>query len=135
MALEYLDIVKEEIPCKSPVDPTELSNDEEFQFDCHSGISCFNACCKNIDITILPHDILRLKNRLKMPSSQWVNSDTVPFPMDQHELPGLKLATHEVSKACVFLSEERCQAHENRPASGRYYAPGSMGIRREGKAT
>ncbi len=134
MALEDLDKIKEEIPYESPVDPSELSNDDEFQFDCHSGISCFNTCCRNIDITILPYDILRLKNRLKMSSSQWVNSYTVPFAMDQHELPGLKLATHEGSKACVFLSEEGCQVYEDRPTSCRYYALGSMGIRREGKA-
>ena len=133
MALEDLDKIKQEIPYESPVEPTELSNEDEFQFDCHPGISCFNECCRNIDITILPYDILRLKNRLKMSSSQWVNSYTVPFSMDQHDMPGLKLATHEGTKACIFLSEEGCQVYEDRPTSCRYYALGSMGIRREGK--
>ena len=134
MALEDLDKIKDEIPYESPVAPTELSNNDEFQFDCHPGISCFNACCKNIDITILPYDILRLKNRLDMSSSHWVNSYTVPFSMDQHQLPGLKLATQEGNKACIFLSDEGCQVYEDRPTACRYYALGSMGIRREGKA-
>lgn len=134
MALEDLDKIKDEIPYESPVAPTELSNNDEFQFDCHPGISCFNACCKNIDITILPYDILRLKNRLGMSSSHWVNSYTVSFAMDQHQLPGLKLATQEGNKACIFLSDEGCQVYEDRPTACRYYALGSMGIRREGKA-
>lgn len=134
MAIEDLDKIKDEIPYESPVAPTELSNDDEFQFDCHPGISCFNACCRNIDISILPYDILRLKNRLGISSSKWVNSYTVPFAMDQHQLPGLKLATQEGNKACVFLSEEGCQVYEDRPTACRYYALGSMGIRREGNA-
>lgn len=134
MALADLDKIKNEIPYASPVAPSELGSDDEFQFDCHPGISCFNACCKNIDITILPYDILRLKNRLGISSSQWVNSYTVPFPMDQHQLPGLKLATQEGSKACVFLNKDGCQVYEDRPTACRYYALGSMGIRREGKA-
>lgn len=133
MALEDLDKIKDEIPYESPVSPTELSNDDPFQFDCHPGVSCFNACCKNIDITILPYDIMRLKNRENISSSKWVNSYTVPFAMDQHQLPGLKLATQEGSKACVFLSDEGCQVYEDRPTACRYYALGSMGIRREGK--
>lgn len=115
MALEDLDRIKEDIPYNSPVDPAELSNDDEFQFDCHPGISCFNECCRNIDITILPYDILRLKNRLKMSSSQWVNSYTVPFAMDQYELPGLKLATREgksvVEDVYFKVKETHCEGH------------------------
>jgi len=134
MALEDLDKIKQGIPYQSPVDPAELGDNDEFRFDCHPGVACFNACCRDIDITVLPYDILRLKNRLGISSSKWVNSYTIPFSMDQHELPGLKLATQEGSKACIFLSEEGCQVYEDRPSACRYYALGSMGIRREGKS-
>lgn len=134
MALEDLDKIKHEIPYQSPVAPSELSSDDEFQFDFHPGISCFNACCKNIDITILPYDILRLKNRQNLSSSQWENSYTVRFSMNQHPLPRLKLATHKGTRASVFLGEKGCQVYQDRPAACRYYAPGSMGIRRKGTA-
>ena len=124
--------IKFEVPYESPVTPVELDLDSEIQFHCHKNISCFNACCKNIDITITPYDIIRLKRRFNMTSSQWVNRFTMPFPMDAHDMPGLKLSTKPGSSACIFLGEEGCSVYEDRPAACRYYALGSMGVRKQG---
>ena len=137
MSVEDLEKIKESIPdqsppYQSPVVPIELDLDSEIQFHCHKNISCFNACCKNIDITLTPYDIVRLKRRFNMTSSQWVNQFTVPFPMDAHEMPGLKLITKPGSSACVFLREEGCSVYEDRPVACRYYALGSMGVRKQG---
>ena len=124
--------IKFEVPYESPVTPVELDLDSEIQFHCHKNISCFNACCKNIDITITPYDIIRLKRRFDMTSSEWVNRYTMPFPMDAHDMPGLKLSTKPGSSACIFLDEEGCRVFEDRPAACRYYALGSMGVRKQG---
>lgn len=132
MSIEDFKKIKQAIPYQSPVVPTELDLDSEIQFHCHKNISCFNACCKNIDITLTPYDIVRLKRRFNMTSSQWVNQFTVPFPMDAHEMPGLKLMTKPGSSACVFLREEGCSVYEDRPVACRYYALGSMGVRKQG---
>lgn len=121
-------------PYQSPVVPIKLDLDSEIQFHCHKNISCFNACCKNIDITLTPHDIIRLKRSFNMTSSQWVNQFTVPFPMDAHEMPGLKLITKPGSSACVFLTEQGCSVYQDRPLACRYYALGSMGVRKQGEA-
>ena len=43
-------------PAGSPIRPVELRDDSTFQFRCHPGIACFNACCKDIDITLTPYD-------------------------------------------------------------------------------
>lgn len=134
MSLEDLEKIKEEIPHESPINPVELTLDSEFQFHCHKNISCFNECCRNIDITLLPYDIQRLKRRAKIPSSEWVGRYTVPYPMDAHEMPGLKLVTKPGSTACVFLTEEGCSVYEDRPTACRYYALGSMGVRKQGAA-
>ena len=134
MARDDLTKIKDEIPWESPVQPVELSPDSEFQFHCHKGISCFNACCKNIDITLMPYDILRLKRRAGLTSSQWVNRHTVPFPMDADEMPGLKMATKPGTTECVFLTEAGCSVYQDRPAACRYYALGSMGVRRQASA-
>ncbi len=120
---------KHEIPLQSPVQPIELRLDSEIQFNCHKGVSCFNACCKNIDITLTPYDVLRLKRRAGLTSSEWVNRYTIPFPMDAHEMPGLKMSTKPGSTECVFLQAEGCGVYEDRPAACRYYALGSMGMR------
>ncbi len=134
MSQDDLDNIKNEIPWASPVQPVELTPDSEIQFNCHKGVSCFNACCKNIDITLMPYDIVRLKRRAGLTSSQWVNRHTVPFPMDAHEMPGLKMATKPGSSECVFLTEAGCSVYEDRPTACRYYALGSMGVRRAASA-
>jgi len=131
MASDDLSKIKENIPYSSPVQPVELSLDDEIQFHCHKDIACFNACCKNIDIHITPYDILRLKRRLDLSSSEFVARYTTPFPMDFHNMPGLKMNTKPGTSECVFLTEEGCSVYEDRPAACRYYALGSMGVRKK----
>lgn len=126
--------IKEEIPFTSPVQPVQLNEDSKMQFDCHPGVSCFNACCKNIDIQLMPYDILRLKRRLDMNSQEFVARHTVPFEMDFHGMPGLKLATKPGSQECRFLGENGCTVYEDRPSACRYYAIGSMDVRKVGSA-
>lgn len=134
MAQDDLKRIADEIPVRSPVEPVELRADSEFQFDCHPGVSCFNACCRNIDITLLPYDIARLKRRAGLTSSQWVARYTLPFPMDAHGMPGLKMATKPGGAECVFLRESGCSVYADRPSACRYYALGSMGVRAAGAA-
>ncbi|MXZ81566.1 MAG: YkgJ family cysteine cluster protein [Gammaproteobacteria bacterium] len=132
MSLDDLKKIKNGAPFESPVNPVELTLDSEIRFHCHKGVSCFNACCRHVDITLTPYDILRLKRRMNMTSSEWVSRYTLPFPMDAHEMPGLKLATKPGSNECVFLRKEGCGVYEDRPAACRYYALGQMGVKRQG---
>lgn len=122
------------IPVQSPVEPVELRATSAFKFDCHRGVPCFNACCRNIDITLLPYDIARLKRRAGLTSSEWVARYTVPFPMDAHDMPGLKMATKPGGAECVFLREDGCSVYADRPSACRYYALGSMGVKPAGGA-
>ncbi len=124
------DDIRDSIPNQSPVQPRELSLDAEFQFDCHPGVSCFNACCKQSDIQLTPYDVIRLKRRLKMTSAEFVARYTVPFEMDQHGMPGLRLATAGKSSCCTFLSDDGCRVYEDRPVACRYYALGNMAMRK-----
>jgi Fe-S-cluster containining protein len=123
-----------DIPFESPVKPTQLGLDDEFQFNCHPGISCFNECCRNIDIQLLPYDIIRLKQRLETTSYEFVARHTLPFHMDAHGMPGLKLMTKPGTRECVFLGEEGCTVYEDRPTACRYYALGNMGVRAKDSA-
>lgn len=122
-------------PFRSPVEPVELSLASEIQFHCHQGVKCFNACCRSIDITLTPYDILRLKRRHNLTSGEFVSRYTIPFAMDHHNMPGLKLASKAESTECVFLTEEGCGVYQDRPAACRYYALGSMGVRKKDEAT
>lgn len=118
-------------PAASPVQPVELGPDSAFRFRCHKDIACFNACCRDIDLQLTPYDILRLKNRLGLSSGEFVARYTVPFEMDAHGMPGLKMATKPGTAECAHLTAEGCAVYEDRPAACRYYALGSMGVRKK----
>lgn len=130
-----MDTLSEAFP-QSPVVPVQLGLDDTFQFNCRKGISCFNKCCQNIDITLTPYDILRLKNRLQLGSKEFLHLHTVPFEMDGHGVPGIKMKTKgEDSTACQFLTEEGCGVYEDRPSACRYYALGLVSMRKFGSST
>ena len=118
-------------PQVSPIQPVELAPDSAFRFRCHKDIACFNACCRDIDLQLTPYDILRLKNRLGLTSGEFVGRYTVPFEMDAHGMPGLKMATKPGTSECIHLTEEGCGVYEDRPAACRYYALGNMAVRKK----
>lgn len=119
----------------SPIQPVTLNLDDSFQFSCHRGIACFNKCCQNIDIQLTPYDILRLKTRLGLNSREFLFRYTVPFEMDGHGVPGLKLRTKDDSMQCEFLTPDGCGVYEDRPTACRYYALGLMSMRKKDSAT
>ncbi|MDH5648531.1 MAG: YkgJ family cysteine cluster protein [Gammaproteobacteria bacterium] len=124
---------KSDIPYQSPLVPNLLAESDLIQFRCHKGIACFNECCRNIDITLTPYDLLRLKQRLELSSKELLNQYTLPFEMDAHGTPGVKLKPVEGGTACQFMTEDGCSVYEDRPTACRYYPLGLMSIRKSGE--
>ncbi len=114
----------------SPVVPEQFDEDHVIKFRCYKGIECFNACCSNIDITLTPYDILRLKNRLGMNSSEFLRKYTVPFEFGKNSIAGVKLLPVEGGTACQFMTEEGCSVYSDRPTACRYYPVGLLSLRR-----
>jgi hypothetical protein len=125
----------ENLPHNSPLQAVKLSLDDTFQFRCHKDIACFNECCKRIDILLTPYDILRLKKRLALTANEFLAQYTVPYEMDSHGMPGVKIRTADDNPACPFLREEGCSVYEDRPTVCRYYALGLMSMRKQDSAT
>lgn len=125
---------KFDLPFKSPTIPEVLSAETRIRFRCYKGISCFNACCKQADVTLAPYDILRLKRRLGLGSSDFIRHHAVPFEMDGDGLPGLKLKTDD-SGTCLQLSGDAgCGVYEDRPTVCRYYPVALLTLREKGSA-
>jgi len=125
----------ENLPHDSPLQTVKLSLDDTIQFRCHKDIACFNECCKRIDITLTPYDILRLKTRLGLTSNEFLAQYTLPYEMDGHGMPGVKIKTADDNPACPFLREEGCSVYEDRPTVCRYYALGLMSMRKQDSPT
>ena len=115
----------------SPVIPSQLSGDAVIQFSCHKGIDCFNACCKNIDIMLTPYDIIRLKQRLGMTSTEFLRQYTEPFEFGKDSIAGVKYKPREGTSECQFVTEEGCSVYEDRPTACRYYPVGLLSTRRQ----
>lgn len=126
----------EEAPFElSPVMPTMLAGDKVIQFRCHKDVGCWNACCANIDITLTPYDILRLKNRLEMSSGDFLKAYTVPYEIDQDGTPGVKFRPVDGGTACQFMKPEGCGVYEDRPTACRYYPVALLSMRNQDEFT
>jgi len=115
----------------SPVMPTMLGGEKVIQFRCHKHVKCWNACCSNIDITLTPYDLVRLKNRLDMSSGDFLKRYTVPYEMDKDGMPGVKLRPVEGGTACQFMQPEGCGVYEDRPTACRYYPVALLSLRNQ----
>jgi len=120
---------------ESPIVPELLPASTEISFRCHKDIKCFNACCSNIDITLTPYDIIRLKQRLDMSSSDFLNEYTVPYEFDKDSIAGVKFKPVEDGTACRFMVDEGCSVYEDRPTSCRYYPVGLVSMRKSDEYT
>lgn len=106
-------------------DAPRLTINDEFQFACHPGVSCFNTCCSDVNIFLTPYDIVRIKNRLGISSEEFLNEYAiVPFSKEQR-LPVvvIKMSSEE-DKSCPFVSEKGCGVYEDRPWACRMYPLG-----------
>ena len=115
----------------SPVMPETFDATREIQFECKKGISCWNACCSNIDISLTPYDILRLKGRLEISSTEFLQQYTVPYELEMDGIAGVKLRPVDEGTACRFMRPEGCDVYEDRPTACRYYPVALLSMRKQ----
>lgn len=108
-----------------------LGPEHRFSFRCHAGLACFNRCCGDVNIVLTPYDLLRLKRRLGLTSTELLARHTVrPFTKDQ-QLPVvlLKLRDDLPGKPCPFVAAEGCTVYPDRPWACRMYPVGMASAR------
>ena len=99
-----------------------------FNFQCDPDVSCFNLCCRNLNLFLYPYDVLRLKNNLNMTSSQFIDQYTDIVMREESYFPDVLLKMAENNeKTCPFLTESGCQVYPDRPDACRTF-PIEMGI-------
>ena len=106
-------------------DYPKLSLEDNFCFSCHSGLKCFNECCKDVNIFLTPYDILRMKKRLGMTSDEFLGKYTKTLAFDEKGMNTVTIKMGEDDeKRCPFVTEEGCTIYEDRPWSCRMYPLG-----------
>ncbi len=114
--------------------PVKLSLDSKFKFKCHKAIKCFTKCCSNIDILLTPYDILRLKNRLRLSSGEFLSKYAYVMIDEKSSLPHVMLKMQDdENKTCPFVTPEGCTVYADRPANCRYYPIGQGTLKKSGE--
>ncbi len=99
-----------------------LSIDDTFCFRCSPQLPCFNACCRDLNQGLTPHDVLRLKHHLGLSSGEFLQRCTVQHIGPETGLPVLSLKPADAGdRACCFLTPGGCRVYPSRPASCRIY--------------
>ncbi len=106
-----------------------LGNDDVFCFRCHAGRSCFNRCCRNLNLFLYPYDVLRLKHALGISSDRFLERyvDVVLRPDNFFPEVLLKMSD-DTQKSCPFLSAAGCTVYADRPGTCRSF-PVEQGLR------
>lgn len=96
-----------------------------FKFRCYKEIECFTKCCADLKLVLTPYDILRMKNRLGIPSVNFLGKYTDQETDSQSRFPMVKLKMNQdEKKSCPFVSPDGCTIYEDRPGACRIYPLG-----------
>jgi uncharacterized protein len=107
------------------IEPVKLGFDSCFKFKCHPGISCFTQCCRGINIILTPYDVIRLKNRLNLPSDEFLAIYTDVHLLEKTDLPVITLKhLDDGQESCPFVRDDGCIVYQDRPTACRYYPLG-----------
>lgn len=108
------------------LDPdSRLSPDDEFCFACGPHVPCFTECCGKLELLLTPYDVLRLKNRLGMSSSDFLDMHTIMRWRTAHGFPEILMKMDPASgKRCPFVTQAGCSVYEDRPGACRIYPLG-----------
>ena len=99
-----------------------LDDNSTFRFRCHPGISCFNRCCRNLNLFLYPYDVVRLKNNLKISSEQFLEKYVDVVLRPDAYFPDVLLHMDENNEmTCPFLSDEGCLVYPDRPDACRTF--------------
>jgi len=109
-----------------PEQVTPLAAGETFRFRCHPDAECFTRCCHELELALTPYDVLRLKNRLKLPSADFLARYALLGEDNPAQaFPQVYLAMNEEQRAaCPFLGSNGCTVYEDRPSACRAYPLG-----------
>lgn len=112
-------------PGLSPEQTRPLTPEECFRFRCHPDVPCFTECCRQLDLSLTPYDVLRLAKATGVTPSQFLDQYAVIEQEEGELFPQVYLAMVDDGRAsCPFVSPQGCGVYQNRPSACRSYPLG-----------
>ena len=116
---------REQLKERIVADCPRLGLDATFRFACHPGVSCFNRCCHDVNIFLSPYDVLRMKKRVGMNSSDFLEKHALMPVQKDMKTPVVMLRMNDdEAKTCPFVTEGGCNIYSDRPWPCRMYPLG-----------
>ncbi len=99
-----------------------LKLDDQYTFACHRGLECYTSCCRDVNIFLSPHDVMRLKNAIGIDSGEFLRkyADIITVPGKVLPLVQLKMDPDN-DKKCFFVRDHGCIYYEHRPWACRMF--------------
>jgi len=99
-----------------------LEETDTFKFCCYPEVSCFNMCCRNLNLFLSPYDVIRLKQSLTITSTQFIDEYTDIVVRPGRHFPDVLLRMRDDDqKSCVFKTESGCRVYSDRPQTCRAF--------------
>lgn len=110
-----------------------LNEGDTFNFKCYPGISCFNQCCRDLNMVLTPYDVQRMRTNLGISSDDFIDLYCDVTLAPGIDFPVLRLRMSETpERTCHFMRPEGCSIYPDRPGACRCY-PIGRGTRPDGK--
>jgi len=97
-----------------------LGPDEVLGFRCHPGLACFNSCCRDKRLTLLPYDVLRLSRALGRASGEFLAEHAELEIEAGSGWPTLRLRLAADGR-CPLVGEAGCRVYRDRPTCCRIF--------------
>jgi hypothetical protein len=122
------------MPNMDAVDKVALDRSSKFTFSCNKGISCWNLCCRDVDILLTPYDVLEMRTALRQSSGEFLEKNTKVVIDPKTAIPMVQIMLKPDGRLCVFSSDEGCGIYKNRPLLCRTYPIGMAALRKKDDA-
>lgn len=107
------------IEARSEVSGRRLGPADPLAFRCHPGIACFNSCCRNKRLGLLPYDALRLRRALALRSDELLAAHA-ELELEPSGWPTVRIRLADDGR-CPFVHAEGCGVYRDRPTCCRIY--------------
>ncbi|HEY6005279.1 MAG TPA: YkgJ family cysteine cluster protein [Anaeromyxobacter sp.] len=106
-----------------------LAPTDALPFRCHAGLACFNSCCRDKRLTLLPYDVVRLRRALGRSSAELL-AEHAELEIEASGWPTVRLKLSADGR-CPFVREAGCGVYSDRPTCCRIY-PLARAVRLDG---
>lgn len=103
----------------------QLGREDILEFRCGPDVPCFNECCGDLDLSLSPYDVIRLRHALGMSSKAFLSEYTQVGRMSGNGFPVVMLDMRgDERRSCPFVQADGCSVYGDRPGACRVYPLG-----------